>query len=246
MSEKNWPPEGFDDLVTDEQLPSVIAELERIAEEAPNEPRVGAIHVLKNELGQFRSGLEHRELEYSRVFCLPGTWGYRWGRLREWAREEGWGAALRRLLDDFAAWFRGEDNERFRDRCDHYFWAEIVPEIEANFGDLAEPMANTVNEAIINYAEHSFGPRAMRRRVKAHLFKTEGELGYAIVRPFGTKLVTFDPLQLKQKKLTDLKTGKRGWGFTIMLSRALFISFDSTPRRRGMMIIVGPDEESGG
>ncbi|MEE8525145.1 MAG: hypothetical protein V3T72_14505 [Thermoanaerobaculia bacterium] len=53
---------------------------------------------------------------------------------------------------------------------------------------------------------------------------------------------TFDPAAFKTKKMGSLRDAKRGWGHTIMLERALLIAFDQTPARRGMIIVVGPDD----
>ena len=100
---------------------------------------------------------------------------------------------------------------------------------------------NTVNEAIINYAEYSFRRWSIRRQVIAHIFHTEDDLGYAIIRPRGSRLRVFNPLDLKEKSAETLEESKRGWGHTILMRRALFISFDKAPKRRGMMIIVGAD-----
>ncbi len=229
----------LDGITSDEELPSVIAELEELSENSPS-IRLGALHILKNELGELDLDAESRGIEYERRFLVPGSL---WHKARRALRgpDGGLGTACRRLAADFGAWLRRDDSEGFRDRCDQTFFEQIVPEIDANFGDLAGPMNNTINEAIINYAEYSFKRYALGRRIAVHMFKTEGNLGYAIVRPLGTRLRAFDPLALKKKHPTELHKAKRGWGFTIMMERALFISFDRAERMRGMMVIVGPE-----
>ena len=116
-----------------------------------------------------------------------------------------------------------------------------MPAIEENFGEVAEPLMNTINEAIINYAEYSFRRWAALRRITAQIFLTEGELAYGIVRPYGTRLRLFDPLKLKEKQPGALHEMQRGWGHTLLMRRALFISFDHSPTNRGLMIIVGPE-----
>lgn len=241
MSLTPWPPHKLDGLVSASEMPSVLAELEKISAETPSGVSVAALHILKNEMHKVDLGPEARRVEYERIFYPPGGLGHRVRKLWRGAPGTKAPGLARGLLEDLRYWLRGQDAERFRERCDEYFWEVMVPEIDARFGRLAGPMANTVNEAIMNYAEYSFRRYAFRRRVKVHLFKTEGELGYAILRPLGSRLRTFDPLALKTKHLGDLHTGRRGWGFTIMLGQALFISFDHSPHRRGMMIIVGPE-----
>ncbi|NJL26937.1 MAG: hypothetical protein HC897_03150 [Thermoanaerobaculia bacterium] len=230
----------LDGLLAAAEIPPVLEELEKISAETQSGVSVAALHILKNEMHRVALAPEARRIECERIFYPPGGLGH---QLRNLRHQRG-GSALglvKGALEDVRFWFRGTDAERFRDRCDEYFWEVMVPEIESRFGRLAGPMANTINEAIMNYAEYSFGRWAVRRRIKVHLFKTEGELGYAILRPLGTRMRTFDPLALKTKHLDDLHTGRRGWGFTIMLGQALFISFDHSPHRRGMMIIVGPE-----
>ena len=66
-----------------------------------------------------------------------------------------------------------------------------------------------------------------------------------IIHPQGGRPRTFDPAALKTKMMGPLRGAKRGWGHTIILERALFIGFDQTPERRGMMIVVGPDGTDG-
>lgn len=241
MSASSRSAKQLDGLLSEAEIPPVLAELEKLSAEIPSGVSVAALHILKNEMHRVELGPEARRVEYERVFCPPGGLGHRVRTLWHESRGVKPLGVARGLLDDLRSWLRGRDAERFRERCDAYFWEVMVPEIDARFGRLAGPMANTVNEAIMNYAEYSFRRYAFRRRLKVHLFKTEGELGYAILRPLGTRLHTFDPLALKTKHLGDLHTGRRGWGFTIMLGQALFISFDHSPHRRGMMIIVGPE-----
>lgn len=190
---------------------------------------VAAVHVLKNDLGDISGLARRRKLLHSQRFTLPG------GSFGDWLRRPG------RALGDLAAWLGGDDGERFRDRCDSRFWETVVPFLEKNFGPVAEPLMNTANEAIINYAEYSFGSWALRRRIAVHLFHTDDDLGYAIVRPLGSRLRVFDPLELKERSAETLEESKRGWGHTILMRRALFVSFDKSPRRRGLMIVVGAE-----
>ncbi len=218
----------FDGVIQEQSLEEAVSDLERLAERSPV-LSVAAIHILKNELGEI-SELSRRKLLRNRRFLLPTAEPLR--RLKRPLR----------ALADLVAWLRGADAVRFRDRCDAHFWRDAVPVIEAEFGPVAEPLMNTVNEAIINYAEYSFKRWSLRRRVAAHLFHTEDNLGYAIIRPLGSRLRVFDPLSLREKSAETLEESKRGWGHTILMRRALFISFDKTPRRRGMMIVVGADD----
>jgi hypothetical protein len=211
------------------QLDQMVSDLEGLADRSPV-ISVAAIHILKNELGDLERRDTHREILFEQRFSLPGGV---FGRLRQ----------PRRALSDLWAWLSGTDNRRFRDRCDQRFWESVVPVIESRFGEVAEPMMNTANEAIINYAEYSFRRWSLGRRVTAHLFLTEDNLGYAIVRPHGTRLRVFDPLDLKEKSPETLADHKRGWGHTILMRRALFLSFDKTPKRRGLMIVVGPGDQ---
>ena len=201
---------------------------------------VAAIQVLKNELEAPASGTE-REVLFAARYVIPGGL---WRRLRDIYRG-GDRPGLRNLWAGFRSWLGGSDAARFRDRCDAYFWREVVPEIEANFGAVAEPFMNTINEAIINYAEHSFRRWAALRRVSAQIFLTEGELAYGIVRPYGLRLRLFDPLKLKEKQPGALHRMRRGWGHTLLMRRALFISFDHSPSNRGLMLIVGPNPPEG-
>jgi hypothetical protein len=199
---------------------------------------VAAIEVLKNELEPAAAGTE-REILYQAEHVIPGRLGR---RLRDIYRSGGgWGPG--RLWTNFTAWLAGRDADRFRDRCDAYFLEEVVPEIEEHFGAVAEPFMNTINEAIINYAEHSFRRWAALRRITAQIFLTEDELAYGIVRPYGLRLRLFDPLKLKERQAGALHQMKRGWGHTLLMRRSLFISFDHSPANRGLMMIVGPEDE---
>lgn len=209
----------MDGILPDETLEAAVSDLKELADQSPV-LSVAAMHVLKNELGDVSGVVERRKLLASRRFVLPGDSG-------------GW--------SNFPGWLAGTNNIAFRDRCDSAFWGQVVPYLEENFGDVAEPLMNTVNEAVINYAEYSFRRWSMRRRVATQLFLTEDQLGYAIIRPLGTRLRVFDPLELKEKTAETLEETKRGWGHTILMRRALFISFDKSPTRRGLMIVVGPD-----
>jgi hypothetical protein len=228
----------LDGIVDQSKIPSVISELEEMADEAPV-ASVGAIYILKNEMAPLDQANLRRSLVFEHRFVIPGGM---FCRLRQdWSN--GLLALWREMIGDFRAWLTGADNERFRDHCDRCFWQEVVPVITTHFGDLADAVMNTINEAIINYAEYSFGRFALRRRVHAHLFKTEGELAYAIIRPSGTRLRQFDPLAIKTRQPGSRHSRKRGWGHTLLMERALFISFDHEPHMRGMMIIIGPDQE---
>ena len=194
---------------------------------------VAAIQVLKNELEPAAPGTD-REILFEAEFTIPGGF---WRRLHG-ISHSGKKPGLVSLLSNLRAWLAGRDAERFRDRCDGYFWEELVPAIEENFGELAEPFMNTINEAIINYAEYSFRRWAALRRITAQLFVTEGELAYGIVRPYGTRLRLFDPLKLKEKEPGALYEMRRGGGHTLLMRRALFISFDHTPTNRGRVVVA--------
>lgn len=223
------------DVVDHRTLKSVIAELEEMTDEGPE---VGdAIHVLKNELEPLSAGDEKRALLFDRSFSIPGGLGY---RLRSGLNSRGPAGCVVELVTDLVAWIAGRDGERFRDRCDGYFWREMVPHITVSFGSLADRVLNTINEAIINYAEYSFDRWCVRRRVQVHLFRTEGDLAYVIIRPSGSRLSTFDPLSLRTRDHGPSQLKKRGWGHTLLMERALFLSFDRDPHRRGMLVIVGP------
>jgi hypothetical protein len=228
-------------IVSEGRIPAVISDLEEIAAEAPV-VSVAAIHVLKNELAPVANQDQKRRLVFEQKFVLPGGIWHRIAKAYRQPSENDPRDLWSGVKSDFLAWLQGRDSVRFRDRCDQCFWDRVVPVVSAGFGKLADPVMNTVNEAIINYAEYSFGPRALRRRISAHLFRTEADLAYAIIRPSGTALRRFDPLALKTREPGRLYACKRGWGHTLLMERALFISFDHEPRKRGMMIIVGPDE----
>jgi len=225
----------LDNIVPRAEVPRVLSELEEMAGDGSSFS-VAAIQVLKNELGPAASGTQ-REILFQAEYVIPGRLGR---RLRDIYRS-GSKPGLGRLWAYLLAWLTGKDAERFRDRCDAYFWEELVPDIEENFGSVAEPLMNTINEAIINYAEYSFRRWAALRRITAQIFFTEGELAYGIVRPYGMRLRLFDPLKLKEKRPGTIQQMKRGWGHTLLMRRALFISFDHSPTNRGLMIIVGPE-----
>ena len=195
---------------------------------------VAAIQVLKNELEPAAPGTE-RQVLFEQEFTIPGALGRRLRDMYKGGPKPG----LAGLLANFTAWLTGRNTELFRDRCDAYFWEELVPIIEQNFGELAEPFMNTVNEAIINYAEYSFRRWAALRRITVQIFLTEDDLAYCIVRPYGTRLRFFDPLKLKEKQAGSIHEMRRGWGHTLLMQRALFISFDHSPTNRGLMIVVG-------
>jgi len=227
----------LDELVSRQDVPKLLSELEEVAA-AGSSFSVAAIQVLKNELEPVDPGAE-REVLYSREFMIPGGL-----RRRLWDIYRGGSKpGLLNVLGNFSAWLTGRNSELFRDRCDAYFWKELVPAIEENFGELAEPVMNTVNEAIINYAEYSFRRWAALRRITVHMFLTEDELAYCVIRPYGTRLRFFDPLKLKQKEVGAIHEMRRGWGHTLLMQRALFISFDHAPTNRGLMIIVGADTD---
>jgi hypothetical protein len=232
----------FEGIVSDSEIRQAISDLEELKTKAPG-MSVAAIHVLKNELDPAAAASEKRRILFERTFSLPGSLRYRLRRrLRGRGRSRGV-EHLRRILSSSYAWSAGKDAELFRDTCDRYFWEEMVPDVEAGFGELAHPFLNTINEAIINYAEYSFRPWAILRRISAQVFCTEGNLAYGIVRPHGLRQRAFDPLVLKQRDRPQaLGTMQRGWGHTLLMKRALFISFDHSVNRRGMMIVVGPDE----
>ncbi len=227
----------LDKLVPRADVPQLLEELQEMAADGSSFS-VAAIQVLKNELELPASGTE-REILFQAEYIIPGGLGR---RLRDIYRS-GAKPGIGRLRTNFVAWLTGKDAERFRDRCDAYFWEEIVPDIEENFGSVAEPLMNTINEAIINYAEYSFRRWAALRRITTQVFVTEGELAYGIVRPYGMRLRLFDPLKLKEKQPGAIQDMKRGWGHTLLMRRALFISFDHSPTNRGLMVIVGPEND---
>lgn len=229
----------LDDLVPRGELPEVISGLESLG--AEGRPfSVAAIHILKNQLAPLSED-ERRTILVERTFVLPGSLLYRVRRFFRREIKRGPVAALRRATANLGGWITGRDSARFRDRCDRFFWEEVVPAVEAGFDNLAEPLLNTINEAIINYAEHGFRAWSFYRRVSLQVFRTEGDLAYGIVRPYGTRLRRFDPLTLKEKEPGALSHMRRGWGHTLLMRRALFISFDHSPRKRGLMVIVGPE-----
>jgi hypothetical protein len=232
----------FSGIVSDHQIRQAISDLEQLSEKAPV-ISVAAIHVLKNELGTVAQGGERRRILFERSFSLPGGLGHRLRHRLKASKSSRSEGVLSRLMVLCKAWLEGRDAELFRDTCDRYFWTEMVPEIEAGFGALAHPFLNTINEAIINYAEYSFGRWSIFRSISAQVFCTEGNLAYGIIRPHGLRQRAFNPLALKQKeKPGTLGAMHRGWGHTLLMQRALFISFDHSVNRRGMMIVVGPDE----
>ncbi len=227
----------LEEIVPRADVSRVLSELDEMATDGSSFS-VAAIQILKNELGPPKPGIE-RKILYAAEFTIPG--GLR-QRLRDIYRN-GAKPGVAGLLANFRAWLTGDSNGLFRDRCDAYFWKVLVPAIEENFGAVAEPFMNTINEAIINYGEHSFRRWAALRRITVQMFFTEDELGYGIVRPYGTRLRLFDPLKLKEKQAGAIREMQRGWGHTLLMRRALFISFDHSPINRGLMIIVGPDDD---
>ena len=228
-------------IVSDRQIREAISDLEELGDRAPA-VSVAAIHVLKNELEPLGRGSSRRRILFERSYKLPGGIG---GRLRRRLQErpdsgEGF---LTRFAILAKAWLAGKDAELFRDTCDRYFWKTMVPSIEGGLGDLAYPFLNTINEAIINYAEYSFRPWAAFRSISVQVFHTEGDLAYGIIRPRGLRQRAFDPLTLKERDEPNaLGAMRRGWGHTLLMQRALFISFDQSVSRRGMMIVVGPED----
>lgn len=176
--------------------------------------------MLKNELDPVEPEPPGRRLLFERTFVLPGP---------------GAGGV------SVGEWLGGGGAETFRDACDRSFWERMVPAVSEAFGELAEPFLNTINEMIINYAEYSFKSWALFRRITAQVFLTDDRLAYGIVRPHGWPQRVFNPLELKEKKAETLREMHRGWGHTLLMRRALFISFDHSPKRRGMMVVVGPE-----
>lgn len=227
----------LDQVVGDRTIPSVIAELEALDELAPGVRR-GAILILKNVLEESGNGGSHT-IVFNQKFVLPSRF-----RVRIAKRFANKGAffTVWELLLDVLHWIRGADGDRFRDLCDRCFWRIMVPSISASFGDLADRVLNTINEAIINYAEYSFRPWSVRRRIHVQLFKTDRDLAYVIIRPSGTRLRSFDPLALRMRSSDTTMAKKRGWGHTLLMERALFLSFDHEPKRRGMLIIIGAED----
>jgi hypothetical protein len=220
-----------DDSVRTSEFDELISDLETVADKSPVFS-VAAVHILKNELALLDEPAARRDILFDQEFVLPGALPQ---------RIRGWFPSLSGAWKNLAAWLAGGDAEIFRDRCDRGFWDDMVPVIEAKFGDVAEPIMNTVNEAILNYAEYSFKRWALWRKVIVHLFRTEDDLAYAIIRPRGFRVAVFDPLELKEKSPETVLDRRRGWGHTILMRHALFVSFDQAPKMRGMMIIVGPE-----
>ena len=210
-------------IASSDEIRKAISELEALGSDA-QAVSVAAVHVFKSELGPASADEPKREILFERIFTIPG------GPLYQLGKRLG-GRPGR----------RSNRPERFRERCDRYFYEEMVPVIERNFGAVAEPFMNTINEAILNYSEYSFRPGSLFRRVVAQVFRTDGDLAYAIIRPAGTGLRSFDPLSLRKKTPGTIKEMHRGWGHALLMSRALFISFDHAPKRRGLMVVVGRD-----
>ena len=232
----------FSGIVSESQIREAISDLEGLSEQAPA-ISVAAIHVLKNELDPAPRGSERRRILFEQSFRLPGSAGRRFRNRLSGGKDSHDEGFLARLMNLCGAWLRGNDAELFRDTCDRYFWQEMVPDIEAGLGDLAHPFLNTINEAIINYAEYSFRRWAIFRSISAQVFSTEENLAYGIIRPHGLRQRAFNPLALKQRgNPGTLGAMQRGWGHTLLMQRALFLSFDHSVSRRGMMIVVGPDE----
>ncbi|MFQ5350418.1 MAG: hypothetical protein ACE5EG_08255 [Thermoanaerobaculia bacterium] len=227
----------LDKIVPRADVPRLLGEIQEMAADGSSFS-VAAIQVLKNELEPAATGTE-RQVLFQAEYIIPGRLGRRLRDIYRGGDEPGLG----RLWANFRAWLGGADAERFRDRCDAFFWEELVPDIEKQFGPVAEPFMNTINEAIINYAEYSFRRWAALRRITTQIFLTEDELAYGIVRPYGLRLRLFDPLKLKEKQAGTIQQMKRGWGHTLLMRRALFISFDHSPTNRGLMIIVGPEND---
>jgi len=236
----------FTGIVSDHDIREAICDLEKLSEGA-HAISVAAIHVLKDELDPVAVGGERRRILFEHSFSLPGSIRYRLRRrLNNLKIEDGSRSAgfLRPFIVFCRAWLTGADAELFRDTCDRYFWEEMVPSIEAGFGVLAHPFLNTINEAIINYAEYSFRRWSVLRSIRVQVFCTEGDLAYGIIRPYGLRQRAFDPLALKEREKAGSLGAmqQRGWGHTLLMQRALFVSFDHSVNRRGMMIVVGPDE----
>lgn len=232
----------FSGIVSNREIREAISDLEEFREQAPA-ISVAAIHVLKNELDPAPRGGERRRILFEQSFRLPGSIGHRLRNRLRGGKGSRDGGFFVRLLELCGAWLRGNDVELFRDTCDRYFWQEMVPDIEVGLGGLAHPFLNTINEAIINYAEYSFRRWAIFRSISVQVFSTEENLAYGIIRPHGLRQRAFNPLALEQKRAqTTLGAMQRGWGHTLLMQRALFLSFDHSVNRRGMMIVVGPDE----
>lgn len=224
----------LEEMIDPEAASSLISDLEQLTGEQPY-VTAGAIYVLKNLLEPKTADDPKRTVLFDRSFVLPGGF---WEWIRDSRRRNGFASAVREIASDSWLWLKGCDSERFRDRCDRSFWRHLVPEVTAGIGAAADHVLNTINEAIINYAEYSFAKRALGRRIHVRLFMTEGNLAYAIIRPSGSRLRQFDPLALRQRS-PGSKPQKRGWGHTLMMERALFVSFDAKTRPRGMLIITG-------
>jgi hypothetical protein len=220
-----------DDDIPKSEFEELISDLETVTEKSPVFS-VAAVHILKNELALLDEPAARRNILFDQEFVLPGTF---------LQRIRGWFPSLPGAWQNLTAWLAGRDAQLFRDRCDRAFWDDMVPVIEVKFDNVAEPIMNTVNEAILNYAEYSFKRWALWRKVGVHLFRTEEDLAYAIIRPRGLRVGVFDPLELKEKGPETVLDQKRGWGHTILMRHALFVSFDQAARMRGMMIIVGPE-----
>jgi hypothetical protein len=226
-------------MIGDSELPTVVSELEEIKHEAPRVTQ-GAILILKNELDPKSADDPKRNVLFERSYTIPEPIA---SRIRDSFRKGQMLLWVKLILREFWLWLKGNDNAAFRDRCDSYFWKKLVPDINEAFGDMADHVLNTINEAIINYAEHSFGRHAMRRQIHVFLFKTDDDLAYAVIRPSGSPQRTFNPLSLQTRPKGIRSPLKRGWGHTLIMERALFLSFDRHPDRRGMLIIMGPEEE---
>ncbi len=230
----------FRDVIDESTIHSIVAELEGMAKESPIVAH-GAIYILKNELVPAAADAPKRRLTFNRTYVLPHR---TIRRLTSAARNKNLFATLMALAREGWLWLAGRDSEIFRDRCDRCFSRTLAPDVIAELDSMADVVLNTVNEAIINYAEHSFDKHALRRRIHVRIFQTDNDLVYVIVRPSGTRFQPFDPLSLTTRPQGTSHLKKRGWGHTLIMERALFLSFDRTPQHRGMLIILRPEEES--
>lgn len=115
---------------------------------------------------------------------------------------------------------------RYREWCDGQFSGCIAPVVMSSFGDLGDTLCNTLNEAIMNYAEHAYLPVVREREIGVQVtlagYGDGRRAAWGVVSvPEDARLVApLNPARLQRKKLGEgTRPGKgsyRGWGTTIL------------------------------